>query len=166
MLGLGLWYSQHTCIMPSVLYIYKVYMYYSTEFKEMCTALYSITATSCQNPRLASHRPVRGADAGDHEGPAVPPEGVLQEAGQLGVTVGNVRGLLGYVPQGTDDVAQGKLGEGRGGERAYMYVQSPSFNIPNSGIFLWVKTFVNCWCGSLRPSIFTCPLIVTHPCIQ
>ena len=49
--------------------------------------------------------PISGTYARNHEGPAVAPQGVLEEACQLAVPVRNMAALLGHVTKGTDDVA-------------------------------------------------------------
>ncbi len=46
-----------------------------------------------------------------HEGLAVTPQGVLEEAGQLRVPVRNMRTFLGLVPQSTDDITKSQLQE-------------------------------------------------------
>jgi len=67
----------------------------------------------------------------------VAPEGVLQQAGELGVAVGHMHDFLALVPEGTDDVSQGQLPTQRKGSPQIQFplrTQPPCRQLTRPGV--------------------------------
>lgn len=89
-------------------------------------------------------------ETGDHQGARVPSQRVLQQPGQLGVSVGDVFGASIY--QGGDDVAQGREGEVDLCGLAESLASSTSFRL----------TLTSCQVHKVE---FPCPQMVPARCV-